>query len=633
MFRLPALRTSVRTALPRASRQYSAAAPAAENEFVAEREAIKHHAAKSGELWRKITYVHQLCSLPGPFELERKWVMGGADWRLGGVGLVRVLNGFTLSQTFTNLPFLLPVVVGYLNAMNIEKEHHAHAEHIKEENDGETPARIVYLDTPSHALAISLHLANSLSTLSLLFSHDYKMASPKPPTEVTSLLPPPSEPPIDVASSPPNWIDPLSLTSNNRAGILAGIWTATFLASINTTLVATLLTSISSEFDSANEASWLGTSYLLATATFTPLYGRLSNVLGRRGANQLAVFLVLAKTSTEAGAHLMPNSVSMSLGSLFAGYVTALLRNSEGMTHIIDASFVMHRTGKYKTLNVVFGILPFLATLLIIRLSPESGFFTQWLSIIPLGFGNAVVLQTTLIALLVSIDHSHMAVGTGFVQLFRGVGQVAGVAIPSAMFQSILRTELQTRITGPGSAELISKIRHNSRVVNTLPTEIQATVREAFRIGLRSVFIFAAICTFLAFVVRLGIPEQSLDKDPSHSDSDGEPMTDNSEDEAEDSDRDSIRTIAAPDLLPPPPPPPISPSPSPRRIPVRRLSTYMSDDGMDPEVGVPQSWKSSVGRRAGSRQSSLVVGSWVSGAAGRSGVVLEEGDGVEHTAV
>jgi len=32
-------------------------------------------------------------------------------------------------------------------------------------------------------------------------------------------------------------------------------------------------------------------SYLLAICTFTPLYGRLCNVLGRRGANQIAVIL------------------------------------------------------------------------------------------------------------------------------------------------------------------------------------------------------------------------------------------------------------------------------------------------------------------------------------------------------
>ena len=36
--------------------------------------------------------------------------------------------------------------------------------------------------------------------------------------------------------------------------------------------------------------------YLLATSTFTPLYGRLCNVLGRRGANQTAVFFAALGT-------------------------------------------------------------------------------------------------------------------------------------------------------------------------------------------------------------------------------------------------------------------------------------------------------------------------------------------------
>lgn len=67
-----------------------------------------------------------------------------------------------------------------------------------------------------------------------------------------------------------------------------------------------MLPGISSEFQKSHQASWLGTAYaaslyafystqaihsryLLATCTFTPLYGRLCNVMGRRGANQAAV--------------------------------------------------------------------------------------------------------------------------------------------------------------------------------------------------------------------------------------------------------------------------------------------------------------------------------------------------------
>ena len=67
-----------------------------------------------------------------------------------------------------------------------------------------------------------------------------------------------------------------------------------------------------------------------------------------------------------------------------------------------------------------------------------------------------------------------MAVGTGFAQCFRGVGayldrdqiaflihllifvkgQVLGVAISSAIFQSILDRELNARIKGPGATEV-----------------------------------------------------------------------------------------------------------------------------------------------------------------------------------
>lgn len=91
-------------------------------------------------------------------------------------------------------------------------------------------------------------------------------------------------------------VGPLDISRSTRYAILAGLWSATFLSALNTTLVATLIPSISSEFNKSNEASWLGTSYLLAVCTFTPLYGRLCNVMGRRGANQLAVLAAFLGT-------------------------------------------------------------------------------------------------------------------------------------------------------------------------------------------------------------------------------------------------------------------------------------------------------------------------------------------------
>ncbi|KAJ7095220.1 major facilitator superfamily domain-containing protein [Mycena belliarum] len=72
--------------------------------------------------------------------------------------------------------------------------------------------------------------------------------------------------------------------------ILAGLWSAVFLGALGT-VVATLLTPIGSDFNKSNQASYIGTSYLLSLCCFTPLYGRLADILGRKGAMLTALFL------------------------------------------------------------------------------------------------------------------------------------------------------------------------------------------------------------------------------------------------------------------------------------------------------------------------------------------------------
>lgn len=64
------------------------------------------------------------------------------------------------------------------------------------------------------------------------------------------------------------------------------------------------------------------------------------------------------------------------------------------------------------------------------------------------------ILKLHLVALLASIPHSVMAIGIGFGQLFRGIGQVFGVAAAAAIFQSVIDPELRSRIKGPGADEV-----------------------------------------------------------------------------------------------------------------------------------------------------------------------------------
>lgn len=109
-------------------------------------------------------------------------------------------------------------------------------------------------------------------------------------------------------------------------------------------------------------------------------------------------------------------------------------------------------------------------------------------------------------------------------EFFFRLGQVGGVAISSAVFQSKLDGELRRRITGPGAAEvrdvprfycfsrltlapiqLILKIRQSTRTLATLPPDLQKIARDSYAISLKSVFIFSACCTLLAFIVRLPV--------------------------------------------------------------------------------------------------------------------------------
>ncbi|OQD74804.1 hypothetical protein PENDEC_c009G02035 [Penicillium decumbens] len=71
------------------------------------------------------------------------------------------------------------------------------------------------------------------------------------------------------------------IKSNVVAGIIS-TWIATFLAAADTTITATLSSTIAHEFDSLAIISWLGSGYLIGLTATQPLSGKLSDIFGRR---------------------------------------------------------------------------------------------------------------------------------------------------------------------------------------------------------------------------------------------------------------------------------------------------------------------------------------------------------------
>ncbi|MFO1115480.1 MAG: MFS transporter [Beijerinckiaceae bacterium] len=71
--------------------------------------------------------------------------------------------------------------------------------------------------------------------------------------------------------------------------ILAGLMLAMLLGALDQTIVATAMPSIGHDLGDVTQLPWVVTAYLLAAVAVTPLYGKLSDIFGRRGIMLLAI--------------------------------------------------------------------------------------------------------------------------------------------------------------------------------------------------------------------------------------------------------------------------------------------------------------------------------------------------------
>lgn len=81
----------------------------------------------------------------------------------------------------------------------------------------------------------------------------------------------------------------------NRLGIVFfGLMCSVFLAALDQTIVATALPTIVADLGGGRNYSWIGSAYMLACAAIGPLYGKLSDMLGRKPVlySCIVIFLV-----------------------------------------------------------------------------------------------------------------------------------------------------------------------------------------------------------------------------------------------------------------------------------------------------------------------------------------------------
>ncbi|OCF35647.1 hypothetical protein I316_02702 [Kwoniella heveanensis BCC8398] len=170
--------------------------------------------------------------------------------------------------------------------------------------------------------------------------------------------------------------------------LFLGLAFAVFCSALGGTIVANLTIEIGSYFHAGSLASWLGTAFLLGLTAMTPLYGRLAQVLGRKGVMLLALAFYLIGTIMCA--------VAPSMGFMLAARVVAGA-GSGGMltvTAIIISDLVsLADRGLYQGgVNLLFGAGSALGAVLGGSIADNFGWRAAfWMQVPPVVFASLMV--------------------------------------------------------------------------------------------------------------------------------------------------------------------------------------------------------------------------------------------------
>ncbi len=177
--------------------------------------------------------------------------------------------------------------------------------------------------------------------------------------------------------------------------ILSGLMVGMLLAALDQTIVSTALKSIVEDFNGLSHYTWVVTAYLLTSTASTPLYGKISDLYGRRPVFQFAIVTFLIGSFLAGAAQNMGQLIAFrAIQGLGAGGLMAL-------TFVIIGDLVSPRErGRYQGyFGAVWGLSAVAGPLL-------GGFFSdsptvfgiagwRWIFYINLPFGILALILTS----------------------------------------------------------------------------------------------------------------------------------------------------------------------------------------------------------------------------------------------
>ena len=179
---------------------------------------------------------------------------------------------------------------------------------------------------------------------------------------------------------------PLSMSARRRWAVTAGVLTGMFLAALEATVVGTAMPTVIASLGGLSHYSWVFSAYLITSTVTVPVWGKLSDLYGRRIFFQLGIAIFLLGSVLSGMSTTMAQLIAFrALQGLGAGALVPL-----GMTIIGDIYTISERARMQALFSGVWGLSSVVGPIV-------GGFITdqlswRWVFYINIPFGLAAGL-------------------------------------------------------------------------------------------------------------------------------------------------------------------------------------------------------------------------------------------------
>jgi EmrB/QacA subfamily drug resistance transporter len=271
---------------------------------------------------------------------------------------------------------------------------------------------------------------------------------------------------------------PPALTHRQILVVMSGLMLGMFLATLDQTIVGTALPTIVGDFHRADLLSWVVTVYLLTSTISTPLYGKASDLYGRKRVLQLSIVIFLIGSTLCGVAQSMDQLIAfralqgLGAGGLmslalaviadiipprergrYQGYFGAVFVSSSLIGPLLGGFFVDHASWRWVFyINLPLGLLALVVTNRVLKMP-----FTQ--RKVSIDWAGAGLLVAGISALLVAVQSGGRDFAWTSAEM--AVLVTAGVVLIIAFVireRSAVEPILPPRLFGNGSFRVASSI-------------------------------------------------------------------------------------------------------------------------------------------------------------------------------